>query len=495
MEVKIAMAVYIAFTAILAIAMVRKGGTSKEFFLGSSGLGTIFVLTMIFSETIGGTGTVGDCAEAYSSIGMGAVWSTWGMALGCVLFVMAFGKFYRVLGATRGVKSVASAYEIMFGRATKVVILLIVSVVYMCMFALQPVAAAGILSPIFGIDRNVTIVIVGVIFIAIACAGGLKGLARMNKVHAFFMWFGLFATAALAMRAVGGANAIAESAPNGYLSVLFPGLDTIMVWVIGAIFSQMSSAILATICLSADNLQAMRKGTAIAAVLMATFACFPAIIGICASIAMPGIDPQTALYSFSEHLSPWIGGLASIAVIAAIFSTAPSLLLIVGTTLSEDLYKGFIRKQAQDKSIVAVARLSMAVLGVLALVMGMGTTSIFSQLLSIFQIRSIVAIVLLVALVWPRVNGAAAFWSILVGGGVAAVWHFLGAPLGIQPLIPSLLLGLTVLVVVTLASKERMSDGYREYMVAREEYEATCPAKVRIGSLNCAIRMKKAMDE
>ena len=470
MEERIVMFVYIAVTAVLALVVSRRSKSSKEFFLGSSGLGVVFVVTMIFSENIGGTGTVGDAAEAFSSIGMGAVWSTWGLAVGCLLFAFVFGKFYRVLGAVHDVRSVPSAYEVIFGTRTKNVVLFIIGVVYMSLFALQPIAAAGILAPMFGLDRTATIIGLGVLFVVIACAGGLGALARMNKMHAFVMWFGLLVVAILAVRAVGGVEAVALAVPEGYLSPTFPGLDTIGIWLAGAVLSSMSSAILAAICLSADSIKSVRKGAVISFLFMIAFACFPAVIGICASVAMPDIDPQTALYVFSESLSPWVGGLASVAVIAAIFSTAPALLLIVGTMLSEDLYHGFINKQATDKQVVRAARIAMAVIGAAAIAISLQTSSIFSQLLSIFQMKAIVAVVLIVALVWPRVSERASFYSMLLGGSFAIVWHFLGSPLGIQPLIPALVVGLAVLVALTLASPEKVSPGYRVYQRAKRRY-------------------------
>jgi SSS family solute:Na+ symporter len=92
-------------------------------------------------------------------------------------------------------------------------------------------------------------------------------------------------------------------------------------------------------------------------------------------------------------------------------------------------------------------------------------------MLGAFQIRSVVGIVLVAALFWPRVTGNAAFYSMLVGGIVAAAWHFLGNPLGLQPLWPAAAACLAILVPTTLATGGRMSDGYRMY--------AECAAKLR----------------
>ena len=74
-------------------------------------------------------------------------------------------------------------------------------------------------------------------------------------------------------------------------------------------------------------------------------------------------------------------------------------------------------------------------------------------MLGAFQIRSIAGIVLLAALLWRRVNGVSAFWSLLSGGVTAAVWFFLKSPLGIAPLWAGALVCIAILIPVSLCSK------------------------------------------
>lgn len=495
MESAVIMVAYLVITSAIAMLASRQNKTSGDFFLGSAGFGVIFVITMTFSETIGGTATIGDSAEAMSSIGMAAIWSTFGIAVGCMLFVFLFGKFYRVMGATKGARSVASAYGGLFGRRTKAVVLVIVAIVYASMFALQPVAAAGLLAPLFGIDRDIAYIIMGVLFIVVACMGGLKGLAKMNKVHAFVMWFGLLLVAVLAVRAGGGLTAVEAQAPEGFMNPFNPGVATVLIWFVGAILSQMNSALMATIVLSANALDKARKGVVVAAILLLTFAIFPALIGVCAHAIDPTFDPQSALFLVAQHISPWLGGLCSIAIIAAIFSSAPSLLLVVGTTLTEDLYRGFIKPEASDKEVMRFAKISMIIIGGLAVALGFQTTSIFSQLISIFQIRSIVAVVLLLALVWPRVHERAVFWSMLIGGGLAAMWHFLGSPFDIQPLVLAMSSGTIVLVALTFTGKYKVSDAYRTYLECQKQYLSLGKTDVRINEKRIERLLRNAEHE
>jgi SSS family solute:Na+ symporter len=370
--------------------------------------------------------------------------------------------------------SLAEGYEFRFDKRTKVVMLIIVALVYTILFALQPVAAAGILAPMFGVDRGLMLAIVGTLFIIIAVTGGLKGLAWVNVIHSFVMYLGLFIVAVAAVTMIGGMEAVKIAAPSEYLSFFNPtiGIGTIIVWIIGTILSQMNSALMVNVTLGGKTLQVANRGMITASILLFPFALFPAIIGVVAYVAMPEIPANQAMYVLSESMSPWLGGLASMAVIAAIFSTAPALLLVVSTTLTQDLYKGFIKPNASPKQTMLFARVCIVVIGILAIYLGSKTSSIFTSMLGAFQIRSIAGIVLLFALFWPRVNARAGFWSILLGGSTAAVWFFTGNSFGMEPLIPAAVIGITTLLILTIMSKEPVSPGYSSYQELLKEYDA-----------------------
>ena len=157
------------------------------------------------------------------------------------------------------------------------------------------------------------------------------------------------------------------------------------------------------------------------------------------------------------------------AIIAAIWSTAPSLLMVISGTFTKDFYRVVIKPDATEKQQMRFSYVVIVIAGVLGTWLGLGAKSILNQMLGAFQIRSIVGIVLLAALVWPRVNSRSAFWSMLLGGLTAAVWFFAGSPFGVAPLWPGALVCLVVLVPLTLMSKQKISDGYQKYLDAQKE--------------------------
>ena len=463
--------IYIVVTMLLALWVARQNKTAEEMFTANGSMGVSLIIPLMLSEAIGGSGTVGSATEAMASIGMAGVWTVWGVAIGYFAYRLLLGRFYRTLYKTRGIISIPGAYELRFDRRTKIVMLIVVSIVYICFFALQPVAAASVLAPMFGVSRNFMVMALGVLFVIIAALGGLKGVASMNKLHSFVLIFGLGAVSFAAVRYAGGWHSIAAAVPEHYLNPFNPGPRQVLIWAASGMLAQLSSAFLTTIVSAGKSYKDIRIGIDVTALLLVFFAFFPVIIGIVGKAVMPEADPATALYTVSASVSPIIGGLAVVGVLAAIFSSAPAFLLIVTTTFTQDLFKGFIKPNASDRETLLVSKVFTVIIGLAAVYMATQVTSIFQQTMKITQIRSVAAIVLLISLVWPRVNGRSAFWSILCGGTVAVAWYFMkNPPITSDPMGPSVLVGLLVLLLLTSVNKEKVSDGYSKYLDLKEEY-------------------------
>ncbi|NPV26481.1 MAG: sodium:solute symporter family protein [Firmicutes bacterium] len=464
------MITYMALTIGIGLYLSKTNKSIQEFFVAKRGLGVALIIPLLFAELIAGAGTIGNAAEAFR-MGFSSVWANWGMVVGCLVFVIFVSKFYRVVGAKFGVMSVPEAYKVLFDSKTRLIMLLIICLVYGIIFAQQPTAAASILGPMFKVDNNLMAWIVGAIFIIMTLTGGLKGLAWMNVVHSFVMYFGMGIAAFVCVNHVGGYGQLKATLPASFFSFAQPDFWTVVAWCIGTAVSFFAAATVVGVCFGAQSLKKANTGIALGGFLVLPFALMPALIGMAAKVHMPTIVAKNALFSMSAHVGPWIGGLAAMAIIAAIFSTAPALLLIVSTTLTRDFYKGIVKPEATDAEQLRFSQITILVIGIIATYLGMKASSILGQMLGAFQIRSVAGIVLVMALLWPRVNSTAAFWSTLLGGSLAAIWHFAGSPFGVAPLWPSAAVGLVTLFLLTLLSKEPVSEGYKRYQTALKEAE------------------------
>lgn len=471
MNPAVIMIAYMALTISIGLYLTKTNKGVQEFFVAKRGLGVILAIPLLFAEMIAGAGTIGNAADAFK-FGFSSVWMNWGMAIGCVLFVLLATTFYRVAGLKMGAISVPEAYRVLFDAKTRTAMLFIVLIVYAILFAMQMPAASAILAPMFGVSKTIAGWAVAAIFIVMTMTGGLRGLAWMNIVHSFVMYLGMGITAWIAVGYVGGFAQMKATLPATFFSFAQPSFGTVLAWILGTAIGFFCSASVVGVTFGGKSLKVCQKATVLAGILVLPFALAPAIIGMAAKTQLPTIAANTALFSMANHISPLIGGIAAMAIIAAIFSTAPGLLLIAVSTLTRDFYKVYLKPDASDGQQLVFSRIMIVVVGVVATYLGMQAQSILAQCLGAFQIRSVAGLVLVMALLWPRVNSNAAFWSILGGGLLAAGWHFAGSPFGVAPLWPSAVLGVGLLVILTLLSKEPVSEGYKRYQAALEEAKA-----------------------
>ena len=370
------------------------------------------------------------------------------MVLGVLVFVFCTAKFYRRAGHF-GVMSVPEAFAFRFDKRVRLVVLVIIMFVYGIIFSQQPIAAAALLSSMLGVNKAVLAWIVGILF-AYMALHGLKGIA------------GMFVVSFLAVGKAGGLAYMMANTPAHYFTVTYPDKITVAAQVLGAAFSMILSSTVVNCCLGAESLKTAKSGIVWSGILVIPFALMPALIGIAGFVTMPDAQAGNIIYTMAESVHPVFSGIVSMAVLAAILSTGPGLLLSLSATLTRDFYM-LVRPQASEKEQIRFSKGSIVVMALVATGFGLTTSSILTQILGAFQIRSVAGVVLIIALVWKQVSNRAAFWSILIGGILAGVWHFSGNPFGIQPFWAAVPASVVILTVLTMLEKEKISPDYLAY--------------------------------
>ncbi len=100
----------------------------------------------------------------------------------------------------------------------------------------------------------------------------------------------------------------------------------------------------------------------------------------------------------------FIGGIFLCGILAAIMSTADSQLLVTASAVSEDLYKGAVKKNASEKSSLLVGKIAVAVVAVIAFFIALNPKSSIMGLVSDAWagFGSAFGPVVLLALFWKR---------------------------------------------------------------------------------------------
>lgn len=174
-------------------------------------------------------------------------------------------------------------------------------------------------------------------------------------------------------------------------------------------------------------------------------------------------DPETIFIILSNLLfHPLITGFLYAALLAAIMSTISSQLLVASSSLTEDFYRLFLRKEATEKEVVGVGRLSVVLVGMVATIIASDPNSQVLGLVSNAWAGFGAAFgpLILLSLMWSRTNGTGAIAGMVVGAVTVIIWialgwngEFMGGP-GIYEIIPGFIASFIATLVVSRATTD-----------------------------------------
>ena len=140
-------------------------------------------------------------------------------------------------------------------------------------------------------------------------------------------------------------------------------------------------------------------------------------------------DPETIFIVLANLLfHPLITGFLLAALLAAIMSTISSQLLVASSSLTEDFYKLFLRKQAGERESVNVGRICVALVAFVAILIASDPDSEVLGLVANAWAGFGAAFgpLIILSLTWDRMTGTGAVAGLIVGAGVVMAWIALG---------------------------------------------------------------------
>ncbi len=178
-------------------------------------------------------------------------------------------------------------------------------------------------------------------------------------------------------------------------------------------------------------------------------------------------DPETIFIVLSEMLfHPLITGFLLAALLAAIMSTISSQLLVSSSSLTEDFYRLFFRKDASEREAVNVGRVCVALVALAAIVIARDPNSQVLGLVSNAWAGFGAAFgpLIILALTWDRMTGAGAVAGLVTGAGVVALWIMLGLNAdfiggqGLYEIVPGFIAAWIAIVAVSKATRNSESS-------------------------------------
>jgi SSS family solute:Na+ symporter len=229
-------------------------------------------------------------------------------------------------------------------------------------------------------------------------------------------------------------------------------LPTVMYTLVGQDFYQRLFA--------AKDSKVARNASLLGGIILVIISFFPAIIGMGAR-ALSDLDKggMSVPWVLQNLMNPVLGGIVLAAILAAIMSTADSLLTAATSHIVKDLWieTFHVDEVKEEKKLLNISRNFTFIIGILSLIIALVVPGIIDALIYSYTMYTAgVFVPVIGGVLWKSATRAGALAS-LVGGSIVALWGILtkadifGAPAEIY----AALISLVIFMLVSLATKKR----------------------------------------
>ena len=445
----LAVGVFFAILLLIPVWAARKAksGSSQEYFKSANSMPWWLIgVSMVAATT--STNSANLFTEIIRRDGLSGNWVWWAFLLTGILTVFVYSKLWVKSGATTDI----AFYELRYGGRPAAFLrgfrALYLGVIYnLVVMATVLLGAIKLGVVIFGCSATTVLVVTAVTSVVYSCVGGIRG-----TIYADFFLFAVVMLGAVAVMvcgvnhpAVGGWSALMSNPevvsrldfiPKLSNSDAFVAVFAIPVavqwwnvwysgsepggggYIVQRLLTAKSSghALGGTLFFNVVNYAIRPWPWYIAA--FASIVIYPSLDSIRA--AFPGVDPALVSHDMAYPAmikcvpNGWLGVVAA-SLMGALFSTIAAHLSMGSNYIVNDLYRRFVRKDAGDRELVLVARLSAVFLMVAGCLLAPFLESAKAGFDLMVQVGAGTGIIFLLRWFWMRINA----WTEIVAMAVS----------------------------------------------------------------------------
>ncbi|MEO1204023.1 MAG: hypothetical protein AAFX10_15065 [Pseudomonadota bacterium] len=285
----------------------RQTHTLSEFIVAGRKLPPLLLTTTIIATWFGGGTVLGASGAAYDDGMLGVIADPFGAALCILLFGLFFARLFRRLKLLTFVDFVQQRYG-----SFAAVVAAVSSIVSNVGWVAGMLVAFGLLfESLTGVPLEIGIFAGAVVIFIYTAVGGLWAVALTDFIQMLVIFAGLGVLLVVVLVDVGGWPAIAAAVPEGTFRLL-PAENTgeqwlnyLRAWVIFGV-ADISSQSLTQRAMAARSERVAVRSFYFASVGYLVFGLVPVVLGIIASVTLPGLeDAEAAIPALAiAHLHP-----------------------------------------------------------------------------------------------------------------------------------------------------------------------------------------------
>jgi SSS family solute:Na+ symporter len=449
---------------------------SQEDFMvaGRSIKTSVMVFTLICTWIGSGTFIAG--AELSSLAGFSALWMPAGAWLGIIVIFFLAAKI-----RTFGQYTIGDILEERYGSAARLIGAIAIIIAFTAIVSYQFVAGGFILNVVTdgAIPDSTGIIIAAIFVILFTAVGGMVAVAYTDLPNGIIIVLACLLATPFVYIAAGGLPQAHQVLDPGHFAVFNPehGAYPVLKFVgyfLATMFLLMGVQSMYQKFYSARSPKDARNAVVlwtIGTIFVETVVVVIAVFSYSKfkdqiDLTIPKEGGKVVLMAAKSLVPAPVGILLLGAACAVVISTGMNYLLSPTTTIMRDIYHRFLKKEAAQSTLVALQKILVVFLGVIAFFLAIKLTSVLGMAIFAYTIYGVaITPALLAALAWKRATRLGGLVSIISGTAVCILLRIIvevlpedkvpgGDPWGIPIIFPGLIISIGSLVVVSLLTKK-----------------------------------------
>jgi solute:Na+ symporter, SSS family len=460
------------FALMLAIgfyAWRKSSGSSSEYLLAGRSMGPGVTALAAGASDMSGWLMMGLPGALYVT-GLAEAWIAIGLTLGAYLnWIIVAPRLRAQTEADGNALTIPEWLGNRFKDDRHILRLLasLVIVVFFAVYSASGLVAGGkLFETAFGASYSTGLWVTALVVVAYVVLGGFLAVSLTDVVQGIIMAIALVIVPIIAFSALPAGQSLPQilNSINPDMTSLFAGTTFIGIistasWGLGY-FGQPHIIVRFMAIRSVEDVPTARRIGMTWMIVSLTGAVVLGLVGraYAETTGLPVKDPETIFILLANALlHPLAVGCVLAAILAAVMSTVSAQLLVTGSSLTEDFYRLFVKRDARETEVVTVGRLSVVAVAVVALIIAQNPDSNVLSLVSNAWAGFGAAFgpVIILALTWRRMTLAGAIAGMVTGAVTVISWIMLGWSKTMYEIIPGFAAAMVAIVVVSLLTRER----------------------------------------
>lgn len=482
-----AFVIYLGIMIFVGLKNASKNNSSADFFLGGRKVGPWVTALSAEASDSSAWLLMGLPGLCYLGGIQESIWTAVGLIVGTYLSWLFVAKPLRKCSITFG--DSITIPEFLSNRfKDKSHLLSIVSVIFIVLFftiytASGFVACAKLFNSVFGLNYHAGLAIGLVVILCYTITGGYTAVCTTDFLQGSLIFIAFIISTLIAVFSIGGIGDTANVFKNfqelaGTELKAFDGMGiaSALAWGLG--YFGMPHIIVRFMGIRSNS--EVGKARRIGIIWMVISYIGAILIGTLGTvylkkfgITLDSVSAETVFSETMKNMYPaFIAGIFLCAILAASMSTADSQLLAASSAVSQDIFKGLIKKDAEEKEVMIISRFTVFLIALIALLLSLNPNSSIFNLVSFAWsgFGGTFGPLILLSLYWKRTTAPGAIAGLICGGITDVVWHYIPASVakifGLYEILPAFIVCLVVTVIVSLLTKPNA-----EVIAKFEEYK------------------------